>query len=62
MKAEAVEALKFLNAQTTQFIIPVYQRTYSWDIEHCEKLWQDIDKIGTNKKNKSTLYRIYHVY
>lgn len=53
MKAEAVEFLKFLNAQKTQFIIPVYQRTYSWDKRHCEKLWQDIEKIGANEKIKA---------
>lgn len=53
MKAEAVEFLKFLNAQKTQFIIPVYQRTYSWDKRHCEKLWQDIEKIGANEKTKA---------
>jgi len=25
-----------------QFIIPVYQRTYSWEQEHCLRLWSDI--------------------
>ena len=25
-----------------QFLIPVYQRYYSWNIEHCERLWEDI--------------------
>ena len=25
-----------------QFLIPVYQRCYSWDIEQCERLWNDI--------------------
>lgn len=25
-----------------QFIIPVYQRTYSWEKEQCERLWKDI--------------------
>lgn len=25
------------------FIIPEYQRAYSWDIEQCDKLWQDIE-------------------
>lgn len=53
MKAEAVEFLAFLNVQKTQFIIPPYQRSYSWDKEHCEKLWQDIEKISTNEKIKA---------
>lgn len=25
-----------------QFLIPVYQRFYSWDIEQCKRLWNDI--------------------
>jgi len=25
------------------FVIPEYQRGYSWDINQCDKLWQDID-------------------
>ena len=27
---------------TTQFIIPVYQRAYSWTAENCDQLWRDI--------------------
>lgn len=53
MKAEAVEFLAFLNVQKTQFIIPPYQRTYSWDRKQCEKLWQDIEKISTNEEIKA---------
>lgn len=26
----------------TVFSIPEYQRSYSWEISHCDKLWQDI--------------------
>lgn len=26
----------------TRFIIPEYQRAYSWDVNRCDKLWQDI--------------------
>jgi hypothetical protein len=25
------------------FVIPEYQRGYSWEITHCDKLWQDIE-------------------
>lgn len=35
---------------TKQFIIPVYQRTYSWRREQCERLWNDI--IYMQKHNK----------
>lgn len=33
-----------------QFLIPVYQRYYSWDIEQCERLWNDI--VEMQKKGK----------
>mgnify|MGYP004662190879 FL=1 len=29
-------------AQNENFVIPEYQRGYSWDIPRCDKLWQDI--------------------
>nr|WP_302286798.1 DUF262 domain-containing protein [Catenibacterium mitsuokai] len=25
-----------------QFLIPVYQRYYSWELEQCKRLWNDI--------------------
>jgi hypothetical protein len=30
-------------AQNENFVIPEYQRGYSWDIPRCDKLWQDIE-------------------
>jgi len=34
-----------------KFIIPEYQRSYSWTIEQCDKLWQDIEAFNeTDKK------------
>ena len=47
MKAEAIKLLEFIaGGQGKQFVIPVYQRTYSWDIKQCEQLWEDILNIG----------------
>lgn len=34
-----------------QFLIPVYQRYYSWDIEQCKRLWNDI--VDMQRKGKS---------
>ena len=33
-----------------QFLIPVYQRYYSWETEQCSRLWNDI--VDMQKKNK----------
>ncbi|MGL2762640.1 GmrSD restriction endonuclease domain-containing protein [Helicobacter pylori] len=49
MKADAIKLLDFIGkSQEKQFVIPVYQRVYSWGKEHCKQLWDDIAKTGGN--------------
>jgi len=31
--------------KSDNFVIPEYQRSYSWGIYHCDKLWQDIESF-----------------
>ncbi len=51
MDAKATTLLKFFEEnQNNQFVIPIYQRLYSWKKEQCEQLWDDIIKIGGNDK------------
>ncbi|WP_000642513.1 DUF262 and DUF1524 domain-containing protein [Helicobacter pylori] len=51
MKADATTLLEFFEQnQTNQFVIPIYQRLYSWGKEQCKQLWDDIIKIGGNDK------------
>ncbi|MGL2522381.1 GmrSD restriction endonuclease domain-containing protein [Helicobacter pylori] len=51
MKADAATLLRFFEEnQNNQFVIPIYQRLYSWKKEQCEQLWDDIIKIGGNDK------------
>ncbi|EJB74998.1 hypothetical protein HPHPA16_0689 [Helicobacter pylori Hp A-16] len=51
MEAEATTLLGFFEEnQNNQFVIPIYQRVYSWGKEHCKQLWDDIIKIGGNDK------------
>ncbi len=51
MEANATTLLEFFEqTQTNQFVIPIYQRVYSWEKEQCEQLWDDIIKIGGNDK------------
>ena len=49
MKATETQLTKFLDG-TKQFIIPIYQRTYRWEIEQCQQLWKDILKAATDEK------------
>ncbi len=49
MDAKATTLLKFFEEnQNHQFVIPIYQRLYSWKKEQCEQLWDDIIKTGGN--------------
>ncbi|MCQ2765149.1 DUF262 and DUF1524 domain-containing protein [Helicobacter pylori] len=49
MKADAIKLLDFIGkSQEKQFVIPIYQRVYSWGKEHCKQLWDDIIKTGGN--------------
>ncbi|MFP6295710.1 DUF262 domain-containing protein [Helicobacter pylori] len=51
MKADATTLLGFFEEnQNNQFVIPIYQRLYSWEKEQCKQLWDDIIKIGGNDK------------
>ncbi|GAA7073534.1 DUF262 and DUF1524 domain-containing protein [Helicobacter pylori] len=51
MKAKATTLLEFFEeSQNNQFVIPIYQRLYSWKKEQCKQLWDDIIKIGGNDK------------
>lgn len=46
MKAVDTELLKLIK-NTDQFIVPIYQRTYSWTVRECEQLWNDMVRVGT---------------
>ncbi|MCQ2650729.1 DUF262 and DUF1524 domain-containing protein [Helicobacter pylori] len=51
MKADAIKLLDFIGkSQEKQFVIPIYQRVYSWEKEQCKQLWDDIIKTGGNNQ------------
>jgi uncharacterized protein with ParB-like and HNH nuclease domain/predicted transport protein len=46
MKATEASFIQFLQGNDKQFIIPIYQRTYSWTIPQCKQLWEDILRVA----------------
>ncbi|WP_020416246.1 DUF262 and DUF1524 domain-containing protein [Amycolatopsis sp. ATCC 39116] len=48
MKATEASLLQFLK-KSPQFVIPIYQRTYSWQRAECEQLWSDILRAGRDE-------------
>jgi uncharacterized protein with ParB-like and HNH nuclease domain/predicted transport protein len=47
VKAQEAKLLSFLE-KAPQFIIPIYQRTYSWTDKQCRQLWDDILRAGSS--------------
>jgi uncharacterized protein with ParB-like and HNH nuclease domain len=47
MKATEAKMLEFLK-KSPQFVVPIYQRTYSWTDRQCRQLWDDILRTGRN--------------
>ncbi len=45
MKAVEASLLPFMSGNK-QFVIPIYQRPYSWTIKQCSQLWSDILKAA----------------
>jgi uncharacterized protein with ParB-like and HNH nuclease domain/predicted transport protein len=48
MEANQANFLGFLEGKK-QFVIPIYQRSYSWTIKQCEQLWDDIVSAGSDE-------------
>ncbi len=47
MKASEAKFLDFIK-KSPQFVIPIYQRNYSWSEKECRQLWADVVRAGAN--------------
>ncbi|GAA1109167.1 DUF262 domain-containing protein [Arthrobacter flavus] len=48
MKAVDANLLELLK-KSERFVVPIYQRVYSWGQDECEQLWQDIVGAGARE-------------
>jgi len=44
-----------------QYVIPVYQRIYSWEQSHCERLWSDVVEMHRSSKPSHFIGTIVNV-
>ncbi|UVI34736.1 DUF262 domain-containing protein [Brevibacterium spongiae] len=49
MKAVDTNLLELLK-KSESFVVPIYQRVYSWDENECEQLWSDIVRAGSRSQ------------
>ena len=43
-------------SQAIQFVIPVFQRNYSWTEEQCQQLYNDVERIGQSKSDEDSTH------
>ena len=46
MQIEQKPILEVLGAEGIRYVIPVFQRVYSWSARQCDELWDDIMRAG----------------
>jgi uncharacterized protein with ParB-like and HNH nuclease domain len=61
MKASNVILADFLKQQGVRFVIPVYQRPYSWTDYQCKQLLTDLNFVVKHKKISHFLGSIVHI-
>lgn len=52
MNAHAQALVGLITSANLRFVIPVYQRPYSWDEEQCAQLWDDILYVGSRPQDR----------
>jgi predicted transport protein len=48
MIANHISLMQFMDG-VHQFIIPIFQRDYSWTTKHCKQLWEDVVRAGSDR-------------
>lgn len=54
MKTERKSVFEYLSKN--KFLIPIYQRKYTWGIDECEQLWDDVMMFFENKDEDEEEY------
>lgn len=62
MKANEEKLLVFLEGHDKSFMIPVYQRSYSWTFAQCRQLFEDIKDVIKNKRQSHFFGSVVYLY
>lgn len=61
MKVMQKNVLEFMEESDMRFVIPAYQRLYSWSETQCEELWLDISRAARGRHNHFLGTVLYNV-
>ena len=62
MDGKAIKLIKYLDGGDKRFIIPVYQRNYSWKKVNCEQLYNDLVRLSRTGRSMHFFGSIVSVY
>lgn len=62
MDGKAIRLVQYLEGSDKRFIIPVYQRNYSWKKDNCRQLYDDLIRVITNDRKMHFFGSIVSVY
>ena len=62
MDGKATKLIKYLEGSDKRFIIPVYQRNYSWKLENCKQLFNDLVQLSVTGRTMHFFGSIVSVY
>lgn len=60
MEARETDFQRFMNS-ALQFVVPIYQRTYSWTEKQCRELWKDIISVSNSEDRKHFIGSIVYI-
>lgn len=55
MRANIANIVELLEG-SVQYVVPIYQRTYTWKRDQCQELWDDIERIGVSTEYDSHFF------
>jgi len=62
MDGKAIKLVKYLDGSEKRFIIPVYQRNYSWKTENCRQLFDDLLRLSRSGRSMHFFGSLVSVY
>ena len=60
MEARETDFQRLMNS-ALQFVVPIYQRTYSWTEKQCQELWRDIISVANSENRKHFIGSIVYI-
>ena len=62
MDGKAIKLIQYLDGSDKRFIIPVYQRNYSWKVDNCRQLYDDLVKMSITGRTTHFFGSLVSVY